>query len=145
MAERWHETARSHWTPTWLTYPPVHEVFGGETSLRLVHYRSGWKSKILRCRSSEEYSHVISIKEPSWPGFRNAVGNDCCPVYVRHPCRSSGTDSEVGALRRILLLSAGRGCARPTSRGIVPVKQPHGSQPPRHWPQRYLRFQSLVW
>ena len=29
-------------------YLPVHEVFGSEIGLRLVHYRAGWKSMISR-------------------------------------------------------------------------------------------------
>src|SRR5712664_1771615 len=138
MAERWRGRAQSHWTLIRLMCPPVHEAFSKGTSFGLVPRGSGSINTISRWCSSEEYSHVISIKEPSWSGLGNAPGNDCCPVYVCHPRRSSGPDSEVGALRRILLLSSRRGCARPTSRSIVPDKQPHGSESPWHWPQRDL-------
>src|ERR1700738_4287408 len=114
---------------------PVHEVFGSEASLRQVHYRSGSERTISRFLSSEEYSHVISSKEPFWSDVSNAAGNDCCPVYVCHLRRSPGPAcSQVGAFRRILLLSFRRRCARPTSRSIGPIKQSPGSEPPRCWP-----------
>src|SRR6266404_1705223 len=120
-------------------YLPVHEVFGSETSLRLVLYRSGWKSRISRFQSSEEYSHVISIKAPSWSGLSYAAGNDCCPAYVCHLRRSSGAAcSKGGALRRILLLLSPRTCTRPASRSIAAVEQSTGSESARRWRQYYL-------
>src|ERR1700737_3290290 len=109
---------------------PVHEVFGSETSLRLVPLPVRLeKLDFTLLKISEEYSHVISSKEPSWSDLRNAAGNDCCPVYVCHLRRSSGPAwPQVGAFRRILLLSSRCGCERPTSRSIISVKQSPGGQ-----------------
>src|SRR5712664_3054052 len=139
MAERWRGRAQSHWTLIRLMCPPVHEAFSKGTSFGLVPRGSGSINTISRWCSSEEYSHVISIKEPSWSGLGNAAGNACCLVYVCHPRRSSGPAcSEVGALRRILLLSFRRGCIRPASGSIGPTEQPPGSQSARRGRQCYL-------
>src|SRR4029077_15567926 len=105
------------------------------------HYRSGRKYRISRDENSEEYSHVISIKEPPWPDLSNADGDDCCPVHVCHLGRGSEPACpQVGALRRIFLLPAGCGYPWPTSRRTPPTEQPLGSQSARRRRQHYLQF-----
>src|SRR5579864_190674 len=145
MAELWPAQAQSLWTAIPSMCLHVHNSFHGRPACKPVDCRFGWAITTSGYSSSEEYSHVISFKGPSWSRSSNAGGNSSIAVWIFYFGRSSGPAfTQVGALWRIFFPLSRSGHTWCSSAGIGSVDQPVGIEPARRRSERYLQLQSLV-